>query len=216
VQRVVDGNSVVDIDPGVARQSVARRDADRDDGEVAIDRAPADGAYALQHAAALERIHALAEQQLDAVLRVHVAIEAPDLRPEDSLVRQVHRVDDGHLKTELAGGGRKLAADPAGAHHHDVAAPIQEGAQGVAVSQRSQVVDPIEVRTRDRDSPRLGAGAQEQPVEPELPAVAEADRRGGGVNRGDDRLGQVTRSRDRPERRADRRSPRHAARPRPR
>ena len=53
----------------------------------------AGGAHARDRAAALKRIHALAEQQLDAVLRVHVAIEARDLGAEDPLVGQLERVD---------------------------------------------------------------------------------------------------------------------------
>ena len=55
--------------------------------------AAAGGAHARDRAVALERLDALAEQQLDAVVAVHVAVEGADLGAEDPLVRQRERVD---------------------------------------------------------------------------------------------------------------------------
>ena len=49
-------------------------------------------------------------------------------------------------------------------------------AQRVAVGERAQVVDPVELGARDRDPPRLGARGQQQPVEPELAPSASVTR----------------------------------------
>jgi hypothetical protein len=82
-------------------------------------------------------VDALAEDELDAVIAVHIAVERADLGAEDALVRQRERIDDRDLQTALARRGRELAADPAGAHDHDPAAGLQAVAQRVAVLERT-------------------------------------------------------------------------------
>ena len=48
---------------------------------------------ALDRSVALERFDALAEDQLDPVREVHVAVEGADLGAEDALVGQRERID---------------------------------------------------------------------------------------------------------------------------
>src|SRR5205823_4695810 len=122
---LVDENAVIDLEAGVAGQVGARRDADPHDGEVAVDRAGAGRAHARDHAVAFERLHALAEQQLDAALRMHIAIEAADLGAEDPLVRKLERVDHRDVEAALPGGGSELAADPARADDDYPAAGVE-------------------------------------------------------------------------------------------
>ena len=150
--------------PASPASSYARRDADADDDEVALEHPAAGGAHARHRAVALERLDSLAEQQLDPVLGVHVAVEGADLCAEDALVGQRERIDDRDLEAALARRGRELAADPAGADDHDPATGLQALAQRVAVLQRAQVMDAVELGARDRDPARLGARGQQQPV----------------------------------------------------
>ena len=119
-------------------------------------------------AVALERLDAVAEQQLDAVLHVHVAVEGADLGAEDPLVGQRERIDQRHVEAALARRRRELAADPAGADDGDASAGVEPLAQHVAVGERAQVVDAVEVGARDGNPPRLGAGRQQQLVVGEL------------------------------------------------
>ena len=80
----------------------------------------------------------------------------------------------------LARRGGELAADPAGADDGHAAAVPEPLAQHVAVGERAQVVDPVELGARDLDPPRLGARGQQQPVVRQLAAVVERDPRPSG------------------------------------
>ena len=99
-----------------------------------------------------------------------VAVERADLRPEDALVWQCEGIDEGDLEAALACRRRELAADPTGADDDHPATGRQPLAQRVAVAERAQVVDPVELGARDRDPPRLSAGRQQQPVKREVAA----------------------------------------------
>jgi hypothetical protein len=69
----------------------AARSEEPNDSEVAVHHPAAGRAHPLYGAVAFEGLHAVAEQQLNAVLRVHVTVEAADLRTEDPLVRELER-----------------------------------------------------------------------------------------------------------------------------
>jgi hypothetical protein len=62
---------------------------------------------------------------------VDVAVDGPDVGPEDALERDGRRVDDGHVEAALARGCGHLGADPARAYHHDRAAAIDPLAQDI-------------------------------------------------------------------------------------
>ncbi len=125
---------------------------------------------------ALERLHPLAEQQLDAVLAVHVPVEGRNVRTEDPPVRQRLRIDDRDLKPALARRGSELAADPAGADHHHAPARVEPRPQQVTVGERAQVADPVEIRAGNRQPARLGAGRDQQPVVAERAASSSVTR----------------------------------------
>lgn len=118
-----------------------------------------------------------AQEHLDAVVSVDVAVDRAHLDAEH--VRKQHRarVDHRHLEAGLASRGRSLAPDPARADHHELAAPPDPLPQPVGIRQRAQVVDPVEIRSRERQAPRLRAGRQQQPVIRQPLASREHDLR---------------------------------------
>ena len=176
LQVLVDGDPVVDLQPGAARQLDAGSDSDPDHGEVAFDDLSRAGAHTLDGAIALECLEAVSEVELDPVLGVHIAVELADLRPEDSLVRELERVDERNLQAHRSGRSRKLAADPAGADHGDAVGRIEPLAQRVAVGQRPQVVDLAELAARNRQPAGFGASGQQQTVVRQRLPVVERDR----------------------------------------
>lgn len=98
-------------------------------------------------------------------------------------------LDDGDLGAVLAGRRSDLQADPAPARDHEVPVVTAERGQhaleAFGVGEAAQVVDAREVRPRDVEAARLGAGRQEQlVVVDEGAVVAEAD----GLRRAVDRV----------------------------
>ena len=76
----------------------------------------------LEHAVALEGLHAGRRGASDAVVGVEVAVHRADLGAEHPLERQRRRLDDGDLQAALARGGGDLGADPARADTTSAAA----------------------------------------------------------------------------------------------
>ena len=171
LQPIVDEDAVVDGEPRRGGEHGAGRGADADHDGVAVDRSPVLRADPLHAVGALERRDGRAEQHLDPVVDVDVAVDRAHLGPEHPLERDRVRRDHGHLDAPLAGGSGDLAADPAGADDHQPAAGVQAGPQCVAVVERAQVVDAIELAAGDAQPPRRRARGQEQAVVAE-PLVA--------------------------------------------
>jgi IS30 family transposase len=122
------------------------------------------------------------------MIAVHVAVEGAEFGAKHTLQRHRRRLDHGHLTAALTRGSSELDSDPPRADHHDPAAGLQIPAQHVAIGQRTQVANPVQIGSWDRDLARLGAGGQQQPIESELGAVTERDLRAHGVDRRDRRL----------------------------
>ncbi len=76
----VGEDAVLDGDARLGGERSARLHADADDDEVAVHRAPVARADALDGRAALEALHAGAEQHLNAVVGVDVAVDPADSR----------------------------------------------------------------------------------------------------------------------------------------
>ena len=111
---------------------------------------------------------------------VDVAIDATDLGAEHALQRDGVRVEHGDVEATLPGRGCDLGADPAGADHDDRAAAVEACAERVGVLDAAQVEHAVERFAGDRETARLGAGGQQQPVVVQPLAVVEphlADRR---------------------------------------
>jgi hypothetical protein len=91
--------------------------------------------------------------------------------------RHRSRLDHRHLSAPLARRGDELGADPPGANHDHATGEIETLAQRVAVGERAQVVDTVQISPRDRYPARLGASRQQQPFVGELASVVECDLR---------------------------------------
>ena len=109
---------------------------------------------------------------------VEVAVHPSDLGPEHALQGHRGHVDHGHVRPELAGGGRDLGPDPAGADDHDGRSDGDGSVNGVAVCHRAQQVEPLQLHTRDVGPPRRGACRQEQPLEASTRTAPEPYLRG--------------------------------------
>ena len=167
LQAPVDEDAVLDREAGRRRELRTRCGPHAHDDRRAVDRPAAPGADALDHAIALERRHAVAEQHLHAVLEMDVAVDRSDLRAEDALQRHQGRADQGDLEAALARARGHLGPDPAPAHDDELAAGVQALAERIAVGQRPQIVDAVKVAARNGQAARLGAGREQQTVERE-------------------------------------------------
>ena len=102
LQPFVDEDAVVDVKPRSSGEEGARRGADADHDGVAIDRSPVVQADPLHTVGALERRDGRAEQHLDSVVHVDIAVDGAHLGSEHPLERHRVRRDHGHLETSLA------------------------------------------------------------------------------------------------------------------
>src|SRR5438270_12558834 len=87
LEPLVDDDAVVDRESGRGGEVDARNDPGADHDRVALDRAPVRRADAFDRPRSVERLDTGAEQQLDAVVRVNVAVDGADLAAEHSLER---------------------------------------------------------------------------------------------------------------------------------
>ena len=143
----------------------------------AVDRRGRRRAHALGAARALDRLDAGAEEQLDALIVVHVAVERAELRAEHAQERQVERLDQRDVHALLARGRGHLAADPAARRSRRARPPPSiTAAQRVGVRDRPQHVHAVEVGAGDGQAPRLGAGGDQQTVVVEALAAGQDDR----------------------------------------
>jgi hypothetical protein len=109
------------------------------------------------------------------VIAVQVAVDGADLRSQHALQRHRGGIDHRHLGAALARRGGELRSDPPGADHDHLAARLETPAQRVAVRERAQVVDRVQVGAGDRQPTRFCARGQQQPVVAELAPVLEPD-----------------------------------------
>lgn len=131
-----------------------------------------------------------AEVEADAVLAVQLGEEVAQLGAEHAVQRCRLGFDDGHLRAVLAGRGRHLQADPAGARDDEVAVVAAQGGEdpleALGVGEAAQMVHAREVGARDVQAAGLGAGRDQQlVVVDEGAVVAEADGLGRTVDRVD-------------------------------
>ena len=104
---------------------------------------------------------------------MEVAVDRADLRAQDPVQRDRRRIDQRDRDAELARRRGDLRPDPPGADDDQPVGRGQPGAQRVAVGQRAQRQDAVEVGARHGEPARGRAGGQQQRVERQLLAVAE-------------------------------------------
>ena len=92
----------------------------------------------------------------------------PGIEVVDDVARgEEGRADQGDPKAALARARGHLRPDEARAHDDEPAAAVQALAERIAVGQRPQIVDALELAARNGQAARLGAGREQQTVERE-------------------------------------------------
>ncbi len=112
---------------------------------------------------------------LDPVVGVHGGAGCSHVVAERAYERHRQGFEDRHLEAALAGRGRDLGSDEAGADdHHSARRLVELGPDREAVLERAQHVDALEVG-RAGDAPWRRAGREDHPVVGEHLAVVERD-----------------------------------------
>ncbi len=118
----------MDGEPRRFGQGHPRLRADADDGCVGGQRLTVAERDLLDRGSAPERLDVDVEVKFDAMLGVHLAVEAGHLRAQRAPQRQRRPVDQRDLGTQFTGRGGDFASDPAGSNDHDALG----GPEGVA------------------------------------------------------------------------------------
>ena len=134
---LVHGDAAVDRQPRPFGDRNRRPHADAEHEKVALER----GAVAERDHAPLDAGDGLAQVERDALLLVHLADEASDLRPHHALQRLALGRDDMDRQPAGAERGRHFQADEAGAYHHHRLRASGPRDNRLAVGKRPQVVD---------------------------------------------------------------------------
>jgi hypothetical protein len=110
------------------------------------------------------------------VVKVETETGLPDQRPEHPGERELERLDDGHVSSQLAGGRSDLHTDETSADHEKArAGRSQDGSEGHGVVDRAQQVD-AGLSLETRQGSRAGTGRDNQPVEAEVLARRKGHR----------------------------------------
>jgi hypothetical protein len=146
-------------------------DADSDDGGLRLDFAPVPRRHPLEASVAVERLHLVAEDELDALLRVQRRQLAAQLLDAELVEEPAAEVDEGDLLADLAQRGRNLHPDEPGADDDRALSPGSRVADRLRVADGAQREDAVEVAARDFELPRPGAGGEQKLAVPEPVAV---------------------------------------------
>jgi len=184
-QELVDADAVVGLEAGGVGEVGVGHDPDPDDDRVRLD----DGAVGEVHAVGapvaahdLGDLHAAL--QVDAVAPVQAGEDRGHLAAQDSQQRQLIGLEDGDRCAGPPGGGRDLQADPAGPDHDHAGLGVEDDPDPVAVLDGAQVVHAVQIGAGGRESPRRGAGGQQELGVADPAAVGQGHLVGGGVDCG--------------------------------
>ena len=212
LEALVDDHAVVDLEAAVLEPTRRRRDADADDRELGLDDASARRLDGVERRASAERLHLVAEHELDAFTRVQVGEELHQLARAQDLEQALAAVHERHFEPELLQRRRDLHADEPRADHDRVPRATRRIANRRRVAERAQRVDAFEIGAGNVEATRRGAARDQQLVERALAPAFEEHAASLQVE------GRRRRPRARPRRRALRRTPRArraCRRPRP-
>jgi len=122
--------------------------------------------------------------QVDAVAAVQAGEDRGHLAAQDSQQRQLNGLEDGDRCAGPPGGGRDLQADPAGPDHDHAGLGVEDDPDPVAVLDGAQVVHAVQIGAGGRESPRRGAGGQQELGVADPAAIGQGHLVGGGVDCG--------------------------------
>jgi hypothetical protein len=151
------------VSPAASASSVAGADASHDEvgghlGAVVEHRVREAAAYGAELA------HPGAEPEVDAVRHVQIAEDGGHLVADHAAQRQRVGLDHGDRAAVLAGGGRHLQADPAGADDEHLATGAQPFEQHVGLVDGAQVSHVAQLRARHGERAHPGTGGEQQLV----------------------------------------------------
>jgi hypothetical protein len=122
---------------------------------------------------ALEALQRVTADPVDPVVAQHAREEPGRGRAEAERERHLLLHDERALAALGRERRRDLAGDVGAADQHDVLGVGGVGADRVAVAERAQVVDAVEVAAVDPQAPDVGAGRQHRVAEGQLVAAGE-------------------------------------------
>ena len=192
---LVDEDAVVDGQPCRLGKLDPRGDADADDDQVAVDRAPVVELDALDARLAAERPQRGAGEQLDAVVAVDVGVQAADVATQNLLERDLGALDERDVASDLPRGGGHLRADPAGPDDRQAPRRPEPLPERVRVGEVTQREHALQAGAGDLHAARARAGRQQQTVIRQPLAVGERDLAGRRVDPGSRRFRFAARSR---------------------
>jgi len=117
-----------------------------------------------------------------AVLLVDALHRAADVLAEHAREGHGLRTDHVHLQPALAEGGRRFQADEARADDHGAPRPRRPLDDGPALRERAQDMHVRTIRPGDGETPRLGAGGQQEGAIGEGSSTLEGDGVAGGID----------------------------------
>src|SRR5713101_5499967 len=180
----VHEHAVVDRRSCGCQQLAAGRDPDSCDHQLALEEPPFLGAHPLDLSGAFKPGHGILHHQFHALLAMDPGQHFADLRTEDSGQRHRVALDGGYLKPKLTQRCRHLRADEAEADHDSPAAGPRNGTNPVAVLDRAQLKNALQIRPGDRERSVAPAGSHEQLVVRDLLAAIQPDDLPCGVDVG--------------------------------
>src|ERR1022692_1442439 len=155
---------------------------DTSHGEVACHPDAASGRDRLQPLGPFERGNLVSGEQLNAVRAVNGTEYSSDFPAQHPLKRESARKDGGHVHPELRQRGRHLGADEAHAHYDRAPARHSFALDGIALSDRTQVVEARQVGPRKLEPPVPPTRGDQDLLVLQLLARAEEHRMRGGID----------------------------------
>ncbi len=171
LEELVDQHSAVDGQPRLFGQRKRGTDADADNDQVRVDALAA----VQRHGMLVDRGCGPSEVEHDAMLLMDRADERSKLGAEHARHRDRLRTDDMHLEAAGAQRRRGFEADEARADDHCFAGLFRLCDQSATVLESAQIMNVIEVRARNVELHRLGAGREQKRAVTQTSAVGEFD-----------------------------------------
>ncbi len=153
------------FDAGLARQFNIGQDADADQRKIGgdflavIEKGRGDSVII-----AFERRQSRTRANIDALGFVHGFVKLTNDRAGDARKDAFGHFKDGDLKSHLSRNSRRFKANITGADNYDLPAPDHLRPDALYVSQRAQIMNPLQVTAGDRTFSGARAGRNDELV----------------------------------------------------
>ena len=173
LEALVDDHAVVELEAAALEPARDRCDADADDRELGLDDPSARRLDRIERRAPAERLHLVAEHELDAFTGVQVGEELHQLARAQNLEQALAAMHERHFEPELLQRRGDLHADETRADDHRVPRTDAPLADRRRVVERAQRVDAFQIGAGNVEASRRGAARDQQLVERPLASVFE-------------------------------------------